>query len=205
MTTFFFVRHGVTPHTGHRLSGWMEGIHLSDEGRAQAEAAAERLAGVPLKAIYSSPIERCYETAEAIAARHRLEIDVEHDIGEVDYGRWTNRPLKSLMRTKLWTTVQHWPSAMRFPEGETLRNVQFRAVNVVEEIAAKHPKGTVCCVSHGDVIKLVLANYLGMHIDAYQRIVIAPASVSSLSIGGGSPHVWGLNLVSAVPGAGGAR
>jgi len=201
VTTFFFVRHGVTAHTGHRLSGWMEGIHLTDEGREQAEAAAARLEDVPLKAIYSSPIERCYETAEAIAARHRLEIDVDHDIGEVDYGRWTNRPLKSLMRTKLWTTVQRWPSAMRFPEGETLRNVQFRAVNVIEDLAVRHPKQSVCCVSHGDVIKLVLAHYLGMHIDAYQRIAIAPASVSTFSIGAGPPHVSALN----VPGLGAAR
>ncbi|HEU4480405.1 MAG TPA: histidine phosphatase family protein, partial [Actinomycetota bacterium] len=131
----FLVRHGVTAHTGHRLSGWMEGIHLTDEGRAQAEMTADELAETPLRAVYSSPIDRCFETAEAIAARHRgIDVTSTDRIGEVGYGAWTNRPLKSLMRTKLWTTVQRWPSAMRFPDGETLRSVQARAVDEVEEL-----------------------------------------------------------------------
>jgi probable phosphomutase (TIGR03848 family) len=193
MTTFFFVRHGVTSHTGHKLSGWMPGIHLNDDGRRQAEAAAAQLIDVKFKAIYSSPIERCFETAEIIAAPHRMKVQTDDALGEVEYGKWTDRSLKSLMRTKLWTTVQRWPAAMRFPEGETLRAVQARAVDAVEDLKAKHPKGPVCCVSHGDVIKLVVAHYLGVHIDLYQRIMIGPASVSIVALGEYGPAILSLN------------
>ena len=196
MTTLLLVRHGVTDHTGHKLSGWMEGIHLNEEGRRQAEAAAEALSGVGLKAIYSSPLERCYETAEAIARRHpKLAIVTERELGEVGYGRWTGRTLKSLMKTKLWEVVRHRPSAVTFPDGETLRSVQYRAVNAIEEIRKKHRHGAVCCVTHGDVIKLVLAHYLGVHIDLFQRIVTAPAGISALSVGEGDPHIWSLNAM----------
>ena len=195
MTTLFFVRHGVTSHTGNKLSGWMPGIHLNDEGRRQAEAAAAHLANTKFKAIYSSPIERCLETAEIIAARHKLEPVTNDALGEVEYGTWTNRSLKSLMRTKLWTTVQRWPAAMRFPEGETLRSVQARAVDYVEAIKAEHPKGTVCCVSHGDVIKLVFAHYLGVHIDLYQRIIIGPASISIVALAEYGPFILAMNTM----------
>ena len=197
MTTIFLVRHGVTPHTGHKLSGWMPGIHLSDEGRAEAEAAAEQLASVDFKAIYSSPIDRCRETAEIVAAPHKLRVVQDDALGEVEYGNWTNRSLKSLMRTKLWTTVQRWPSAMRFPDGESLRDVQVRAVDYLEEIRAEHPKHKVCCVSHGDVIKLLLAHYLGVHIDLYQRIVVGPASISVISLTEYGPHILTMNQMPA--------
>jgi probable phosphoglycerate mutase len=194
MTTFLFVRHGVTDHTGHKLSGWMEGIHLNEEGRRQAGAVADALAEVEFKAIYSSPIERCYETAEVIAERHpKVEIVTERDLGEVGYGKWTNRTLKSLMKTKLWEVVQRRPSAVTFPDGESFRSVQYRAVNAIEEIRGKHRRGAVCCVTHGDVIKLVLAHYLGVHIDLFQRIVTAPAGISAVSVGDGDPRVWSLN------------
>lgn len=194
MTIFYFVRHGVTSHTGHKLTGWMEGVPLTEEGRSQAEAAAEKLAKVKFAAIYSSPIDRCYETAEIVAARHpKLELMENEAIGEVRYGKWTNRSLKSLAKTKQWTTVQHWPSAMRFPEGETLREVQMRSVDEVERLKAAHPKSKVCCVSHADVIKLVFAHYLGVHIDLYQRIVIGPASVSVVGLGTTGPAVLAIN------------
>jgi probable phosphomutase (TIGR03848 family) len=194
MTTFFFVRHGVTTHTGHKLSGWMPGIHLSEEGLAQAEAVAEQLAEVPFQAIYSSPIERTMETARAIAARRELGIETAPGLGEVRYGKWSNRSFKSLARTKLWTTVQRWPSAARFPDGESLREVQFRAVDEVERLRAKHPRKLVCCVSHADVIKLVAAHYLGLHIDLFQRIDISPASVSVVALtDNGPPRVLALN------------
>lgn len=193
MTTFFFVRHAVTSHTGKKLSGWMEGIPLTEEGRDQAAAVADRLAEVPFKAVYSSPIDRTLETARAIAARHGLEVRTLRKLGEVEYGTWTNRPLKVLARTKLWTKVQGWPSAARFPEGETLREVQNRAVDEVDRLANEHPKDAICCVSHGDVIKLVLAHYMGVHIDLFQRIVVAPASISVLSVSDHGPAILSLN------------
>lgn len=199
MTTFFLVRHAVTSHTGHKLTGWMEGVSLTEEGRKQAEIAAKGLAHVDFDAIYSSPIDRTIETARAIAKPHGMKVQVRRGIGEVHYGGWTNRPLKSLMQTKLWATVQRFPSAARFPDGETLREVQARALTEIEKIAEEHPKGKVCCVSHGDVIKLIAAHYLGVHIDLFQRIVIGPASVSVISLTSHGPYILGLNNCPLVP------
>jgi probable phosphomutase (TIGR03848 family) len=196
MTTFFFVRHGVTSHTGHKLLGWLPDVHLSDEGRAQAEAAAGMLEGVPFRAVFSSPIERTMETARVIAAPHGLEVETRPGMGEVHYGRWTNRSFKTLARTKLWTTVQRFPSGARFPDGESLREVQARAVEEVELIRAEYRKKTVCCVSHADVIKLIAAHYLGMHIDLFQRIDIAPASITAISVSDGGPRVLAVNAPS---------
>lgn len=202
MTALFLVRHGLTSHTGHRLTGWTPGVHLTDEGKAGVETLARWMSDVPLKAIYSSPIDRTLETARIVAAPHGLSVRTRRGIGEVEYGRWTNRPLRSLMRTKLWGTVQRWPSAARFPDGETLRDVQTRAVTEVEKLAEEHPKDAICCVSHGDVIKLIAAHYLGVHIDLFQRIVIAPASVSVISLAREAPHVLALNSLPTPMGAG---
>jgi probable phosphoglycerate mutase len=201
MTALFLVRHGLTSHTGTRLTGWTPGVHLTDDGRTGVERLASWLADVPFKAVYSSPIDRTLETARIVAEPHGLTVRTRRGIGEVHYGKWTNRPLRSLMRTKLWGTVQRWPSAARFPDGETLREVQARAVGEVEKLAAEHPKDAICCVSHGDVIKLIAAHYLGVHIDLFQRIVIAPASVSVISLSRETPHVLSLNSLPLAMGA----
>jgi probable phosphomutase (TIGR03848 family) len=193
MTTVYFVRHGVTDHTGERLSGWLPGIHLSEQGRAQADVVAGRLAEAPLKAVYSSPIDRTLETAQPIARRHKLRVIVREGLGEVHYGRWTNRSFKSLRRTKLWEVVQRWPSAARFPDGESIRELQARAVSEVELIIDAHKRAAVCVVSHADVIRVVLAHYLGMHLDQFQRIEISPASVSVVHIGRFGPRVLAMN------------
>ena len=196
-TRLYLVRHSVTAHTGKRLSGWTEGIPLTDAGRQDAERVAERLAQVPFDAIYSSPIDRTLQTARAIARPHGLTVRTRRDLGEVDYGRWTGRPLRTLMRTKLWQQVQHHPSAVRFPDGETLRETQGRAVTEVERIRLEHEDGTVCCISHGDVIKLVIAHFVGIHIDLFQRLVITPGSISILAWGSRGPRLVMLNhLVS---------
>jgi len=204
MTTFVLVRHAVTAHTGLKLSGWMPNLRLTSEGRAQAEAVAERLGSVKLDAIYSSPILRTVETARAIAARHDLDVTMRKGIGEVEYGTWTDRSLKSLARTKLWTTLQRFPSSARFPEGESLREVQSRALAELERLRAEHPRQTVCLVSHGDVIRLLAAHYLGVHIDLFQRIHIGPASVSVISVGDQGPMVLTLNSSTAPPARAGA-
>jgi probable phosphoglycerate mutase len=172
----------------------MAGIPLTEEGRVQAEATAEAMQRVPIKAIYSSPLDRTKETAQAIARKHGLTVKLARGIGEVDYGRWTDRSMKVLMRTKLWPKVQQWPSGARFPDGESLREVQTRALSAVEKIIEEHPKDSVCCVSHGDVIKLVMAHYLGVHIDLFQRIVVAPGSISSVAVGDWGPMVLSLNV-----------
>jgi probable phosphomutase (TIGR03848 family) len=194
VTTFYFVRHGVTSHTATKLTGWMPGVNLSADGRSEAEAAASMLAKVKLDAVYSSPIERTLETAEIIAAPHKLKVEVVEDLGEVRYGRWTNRSYKSISRTKLWDRVQRWPSTARFPEGESLSEVQLRATAALEDLRARHPKGNICCVSHADVIRLVIAHYLGVHIDLFQRIHIGPASISVVAMGEQGPRVLAVNV-----------
>lgn len=194
MTTLWLVRHAVTSHTGKKLSGWMEGIPLTEEGKIQASATADAMQRIPLKAVYSSPLDRTAQTARAIARPHGLTVKSLRGIGEVDYGKWTNRSLKVLMRTKLWTTVQQWPSGARFPDGESIREVQIRAIAAIERITEEHTSGSVCCVSHGDVIKLVMAHYLGVHIDLFQRIVVAPGSISAVALSDRGPMVLGLNV-----------
>ncbi len=194
MTTFFLVRHAVTPETGKRLTGWSGGIHLSEEGRRQAEGVADSLANVPFAAVYSSPIDRTKETAHAIAARHGLKIRTLRSLGEVYFGDWTGKPLRSLARTKLWGSVQRFPSGTRFPGGETLRETQARAVAELERLRTEHPKANVCIVSHGDVIRLIAAHYLGIHIDLFQRIAVFPASTTVIGVGDGGPIVIAVNV-----------
>ena len=198
MTRLWFVRHAVTADTGKKLSGWTEGIPLTEEGQAQAQTTADVLQRVTLKAVYTSPLDRTLQTARAIARPHGLKVRVARDIGEVGYGRWTGRSMKVLMRTKLWTKVQQWPSGTRFPDGESLREVQVRAIAAVEKIAEEHPDQDVCCVSHGDVIKLVMAHYLGVHVDLFQRIVVGPGSISAVGLSDRGPLVLALNVQPAM-------
>ena len=193
MTIFYLVRHGLTSHTGRRLSGRMPDINLTDAGRTEAEGVATSLANVRLKSIYSSPIDRCIQTARIIAKMHGLPVRTRKDLSEVDYGSWTNKSLKSLARTKLWSSVQRWPGGTRFPDGESFAEIQTRGVAVFEDLRTRHPKGNVCVVSHGDVIRLVMAHYMGIHLDLFQRIQVAPASISVLGISDAGPAILTLN------------
>lgn len=202
MTLLFLIRHGVTDATGKRLTGWTPGVHLSERGREQAAALAERLGPVPFRAVYSSPIERCRETAEPIAAAKRLSVSTLEGVGEVRYGSWTNRPLAQLARTRLWRRVQQAPSSVRFPDGETLGEVQARAIDAVERIVAEHPRAAVALVSHGDVIRLLLAHFAGVHLDLFQRIVIEPTSVSIVAAGDGTPRILRTNDTGTLEGFG---
>lgn len=174
------VRHAVTDHVGVRLSGWRSGVNLSAAGRAQAESLVARLEGVPVEAIYSSPLERAVQTAQPLARARRLRVRTRDDLGEVHYGRIEGRPLRALARSRLWAKLNAWPSDVRFPGGESLRETQARALAAVERIRADHPGETVAVVSHGDWVRLVLAHYCGMHVDLYRRLAIDPASVSAL-------------------------
>jgi probable phosphoglycerate mutase len=195
MTQVLLVRHAVNDFvkTG-KLAGWTPGVHLNEEGQAQAAALGARLADATLDHIYSSPLERTMETAEAIRAHHpRLTIHINHEVGEVRYGDWEGMPIAALTGRRMWHVVQEYPSRAYFPNGETMRGVQTRAVNAVESIAAAHPRETVVIVSHADLIKMVLAHFLGMHLDNFQRIVVSPASLSTLSLGYGRPYVGSVN------------
>ncbi len=184
MATILLVRHGENDWVKkHRLAGWIEGIHLNENGRQQAADAAERLAALPIKAIYSSPVLRCRETADFIAGPQDLPVKLLDDIGEVHYGQWEGKKIKKLAKKKEWFTVQFFPSRMQFPGGDTLRGVQTRGVNAIEALAQSHDdKDIIVVVSHADLIKLVLAYYLGVHIDLFERIIVSPASVSILHL-----------------------
>lgn len=192
MRLLLLLRHAVTEHTGARLSGWTPGLHLSEEGQRQAKELAGRLEPVPVDALYASPLERCQETAAAVAEAKGLDVGTLEDIGEVRYGDWTGRALKELGREPLWKVVQSSPSAARFPEGESLFEMQARAVLAIERLREAHPGQTVAVCSHADVIKALTCHYLGMHLDLFQRVVVSPASVTAFAFGPG-PYLVRLN------------
>jgi probable phosphomutase (TIGR03848 family) len=196
-TTLVLLRHATTSATGKRLGGRKPGFHLDEPGRAQAEAAARRLAGLPISAVYASPLERTRETAAPVARAHGLRVRIERGILEVDYGDWTDRPLAQLRRLGLWRTIQQAPSRVTFPGGESIRGAQQRAVEATERIAAAHLGETVVLVSHADVIKAVIAHHLGMGLDLFQRLVISPASSSVLLLPeGAAPALLTMNDTS---------
>lgn len=194
MALLFLIRHGVTDQTGKRLYGRSPDIHLSDLGRAQADALAARFEGVRLQAVYASPLERCLETAAPLAAAQRLEIRPSDGLLEVDYGSWTGRPLANLARTKLWPVVQQLPSQARFPGGESLAEAGSRASAELLRIAVAHPRGRVAVVTHGDPIRLAISDLAGAHIDQFQRIMIEPGSVSVVGLRSGAlPRIFLVN------------
>lgn len=177
-TRLILVRHAVTHHTGGKLSGRMPGINLTDEGRGQAEATARRLAEVDVTTIYASPIERTMQTAQAIAAPHGLEVNANAGVIEAEYGDWTDGALSDLAKTDEWKVVQRTPSRARFPGGESILEMQARMVQALDELVARHPNQTTVVVSHADPIKSAIAHYTGVHLDLFQRIHVAPASVT---------------------------
>jgi probable phosphomutase (TIGR03848 family) len=185
VTLVLLVRHGLTATTGSVLTGWTPGIPLDDRGRRQADALAARLAAVPLDAIISSPLERCRQTADAIASAGEGRPAVQEDerIGECHYGDWTGQPLKRLAREPLWRVVQGHPAAARFPgeDGESIMDMQHRAVTAVREWNQRLGPGAAYLIcSHGDVIKSIIADSLGMHLDMLQRIQVDPCSLTAI-------------------------
>jgi len=192
-TRLVLVRHAVTAQTGPLLSGRTPGIDLSDEGRRQAEATAQRLAPpVRVDAIYASPIERTQQTAAAIAARHELPVVTLDGVIEAEYGDWTGGAIAELAKTDLWKVVQAAPSRARFPNGESIAEMQARMVAALDGVIAAHPGEHVVVVSHADPIKAAIAHYTGMHLDLFQRVVVSPASVTVFEV-----HAFGAALVKA--------
>ena len=193
MTTLLLVRHGHTDTAGKRLTGRAPGVHLNELGRRQAERLVERLDGVRIDTIVSSPLERCRETAAPLAKARGHAVDVGRAWIEVGYGEWTGRSISQLRRTKLWRRVMFAPSNVRFPGGESLLEVQVRAVDATFDIAARHARGTVLVVSHADVIRLLVAHLAGMHADHLQRLSIDTASITAVSISDGFPRLLTVN------------
>lgn len=230
MTTVLLVRHGLTAVTGKILLGWTPGVSLDDRGRRQARALAERLAGIPLATVVSSPLERCRETAAEVAARRpppvtaatepaalrggssgagdssgtsaggapAADVHLDERLGECHYGDWTGRELAALAADPLWRTVQEHPSAVVFPgpRGEALRETQARGVAAIRDWNDRvGPEATWLACSHADVIKAVVADAMGMHLDLYQRIIIDPCSLTVIRYTERRPLVLRLNDV----------
>jgi probable phosphomutase (TIGR03848 family) len=193
VATLLLVRHGRTDAAGKRLTGWAPGVHLNEDGRRQAERLVERLDGIRVDAIYSSPLERCRETAAPLAKARRLSVHVRRSLIETGYGDWTGRSIAQVRKTKLWRTVERVPSAVRFPGGESLLEVQARAVDEVNRIAQDHPKGVVVLLSHADPIRLVIAHVAGAHVDHLHRLVVDPGSISVVALGDGVPRLLKVN------------
>lgn len=159
----------------------MPGIHLNDQGRAEAEALADRLARVNLAAVYSSPMERALETAQAIAARHGLEVRVHPGLHEVDCGTWSGLPVREVRGAPRWRALETYPTLNSYPGGETIWQVQTRIVAALEEIRTAHAGQTVAAVSHADPIRAAVAHYIGLPLDLFRRLLISPASLSVLT------------------------
>lgn len=195
MPIVLLVRHGENDYVKkNRLAGRKSGVHLNDTGRAQALAVAEKLTGALVKAVYSSPLERAMETAEPFAQALNLEVIPREGLLETDYGEWQDKTLKSLRRRKLWKVVQGRPSMARFPQGESFAETQHRICREIEALVGQHAeKDIFVCVSHADPIKLAVAYYLGLPLDAFQRLAVSPASITALAIGESYSHLLTLN------------
>jgi probable phosphoglycerate mutase len=186
MPLLLLIRHGENDFvkTG-KMAGHLPGIHLNERGQKQAQALGEALAHVPIRAIYASPLERAIETAEPIAASHKLEVVAEPRLLEGNMGKWQGKSLKTLRLTNAWKVVQHSPSRFRFPEGESFMDLQTRVVHVLEDIVKKYnkPKDIVAVVFHADPIKLAISHFLGLPLDHFQRLSCDTGSLTALYLG----------------------
>ena len=209
MTTVLLIRHGRTSaNTAGVLAGRSSGVVLDEVGHRQVAEAAARIAAVPVKAVVTSPLRRCRQTAQALVAAHgnASPILVEQGLVECAYGEWTGKSLRELSKDKLWSAVQQQPSAVRFPGGESMTEMSARAVGAIRswdgKIGAEHGAGAVwVAVSHGDPIKAILADALGMHLDSFQRIVVDPAAISIVRYTAARPFVITVNSSTADLGA----
>jgi probable phosphoglycerate mutase len=184
MPLLLLIRHGENDYTKkHKLAGYTPNVHLNERGQSQAQALGDALKDVPIKAIYSSPLERAIETATPIATARGLEVQIEAGLIETNVGKWQGRSLASLRLQKAWRVVQGAPSRAQFPEGETFYECQTRVVAALDSISRKYkPQDIVACVFHADPIKLATAHYIGLHLDHFQRLSCDTGSLSALYI-----------------------
>jgi probable phosphomutase (TIGR03848 family) len=194
VTRVLLVRHGRTPTTGSVLPGRAPGLHLSEDGKKEVAATAERIAALKaVAAVYASPLERAHETAGIIASRRGLIVLTEPGLLECDIGDWTGWEISKAAKTPEWATVQRYPSGFRFPGGESFVEIQTRMSTTIAALVARHPGETVVAVSHADPIKTAVAHALGTPLDLFQRIMIATASISAIAYGRTGPAVLTVN------------
>jgi len=199
-TVVLLVRHGKTPTTGKVLPGRARGLHLADEGRAQADQVAARISSLGRKptAVYASPLERTKETAAPIARALGLRVRTDRGLIECDVGTWTGVELKALAKTPEWSEVQGWPGGFRFPGGESFADLSTRSTEAVLRLVRHHPGQTIVVVSHADPIKAVVAAAAGIPLDLFQRVVVSPCSVSALLYAQAGPHVLCINSTASL-------
>lgn len=199
MTHFLLVRHGTTGANGHMLAGWMNGVRLNEAGRAEVRSLGERLAGVRVDAVCSSPLDRTRETAALLAATLGVDPEACGEAGEMLFGEWTGRDFEDLDREPAFQRFNAFRSGTRAPGGETMVEVQARMVAGMLRLRAEHPDRVVVVVSHGDVIKAALAYWLGAPLDLFLRLEVAPASVSTVVLDEHAVRVLGVNDTGNVP------
>jgi probable phosphoglycerate mutase len=196
MAVFLLIRHGENDwvKTG-KLAGRLPGVHLNEKGQAQAQRLAVEFAETPIKAIYTSPLERAFETAEPIALSKGLDVQILPGLNEIDFGRWTGKDLKLLKQGRHWKIVQGSPSSFRFPGGESFSEAQERIVDVLKSLSGEYAENdVVVCTAHSDIIRLAVAHFLGLTLDHFQRIRIAPASVTVLYLNGDQAYFGPINM-----------
>ncbi len=194
MAIFYLIRHGQNDLLGEKLAGRTPGVHLNQAGREQAERLAQFLGDQPIKSVTTSPLERTLETAQPIAAAHQLEMQLSDALLEIDFGDWSGKTFETLKGQALWKQVQEHPSSVRFPNGESFKEAQARGVREITRLSkAYRQEDRVVCVSHSDVIRLIVAHFLGMPLDTFQRLRVAPASVSVLHLFEGKTFLECLN------------
>src|SRR5215217_3998575 len=193
MTTFFLIRHASCSGLGQTLWGRTTGICLNEKGRLEAQRLADRFKGITLQAVYSSPLERALETAEAIARSMRLEVEKNSALNEIDFGEWTGKAFDELSSDERWRRFNTNRSMTTIPGGESFLQVQSRVVTELERLALQHPGAAVAIVSHADVIKAVVAYFAATPIDLLQRIEISPCSVSVVAVSKDSTKLWSIN------------
>ena len=192
-TTFLLIRHAAHGLLGRKMAGCMSGVCLNEAGQAQATQLAERLACIPLDAIYSSPLERAQETAAPLAARLDLPVQTCSEIVEINYGEWTGLTFEELKDCPEWLPYNQFRSGSRIPGGEMMLEAQARTVTQMQKLCLQHPNQRIALVSHADIIKGALAYYLGMPLDLFLRLEISPASVSILTLNEYGPKVLCVN------------
>jgi len=196
MAVFLLIRHGENDWVKTRkLAGRLPGVHLNEKGQAQAKRLAEELADTSIKAVYASPLERAIETAEPIARSKRLDVQILAGLNEVDFGRWAGKDLKQLKQGRHWKIVQGSPSSFRFPGGESFAEAQARIVNALKGLSDHYAeKDVVVCAAHSDLIRLAVAHFLGVALDNFQRIRIAPGSVTVLYLNEDQVYFGPINM-----------
>lgn len=193
LTTFILIRHAVHTLAEGTLAGRLPGVHLSAQGAQQAQRLAQRLANLPIRAIYSSPLERTRQTAAPLAAQFDLPVQIDDAFGEIEFGEWAGKRFDDLAGDPRWNEWNSFRSSSPLPHGGLMLEIQLRAVAALQRLCQAHPDQMVAVVSHSDVIKAAVAHYLGVHLDLFQRIEISPASVSMVAVYGWGARVLRIN------------